>query len=64
MRGITGCYYHYVNGPDKELMGDAPSSYETFLLIADVLVNRDPSRFRPTLPPNNHWRNWAAAGGL
>ena len=57
-------YYHYVNGPDNELMGDAPSSYETFPLIAEVLATGDSSRFRPTLPPNTHWSNWPDAGSL
>jgi hypothetical protein len=57
-------YSHYVNGPDNKLMGDAPSSYETFPLLADVLATRDPSRYRPTLPPNNHWSNWPEAGSL
>ncbi len=57
-------YYHYVNGPDNELMGDAPSTYETFPLLAEVLATRDPSRFCPTLPPNNHWSNWPEAGSL
>src|SRR5262245_12875471 len=51
-------YHYYRNGPDQHASGDAPSSYETFLLLADVLVARDPARFRPTLPPNNHWSNW------
>jgi len=57
-------YYHYKNGPDNELMGDAPSTYQTFPLLADVLATRDPLRFRPTLPPNNHWSNWPEAGQL
>jgi hypothetical protein len=57
-------YSQYVNGPDNELMGDAPSTYETFPLLAEVLVTGDPSRFRPTLPPNNHWSNWPEAGQL
>jgi hypothetical protein len=56
-------YYYYRNGPDQEVMGDAPSSYETFPLLAEVLVTRDPSRFRPTLPPNNHWSNWREMEG-
>ena len=50
-------------GGDK-IMGDAPSTYETFPLLAEVLVTRDPSRSCPTLPPNNHWENWPEAGGL
>src|SRR5262245_49550767 len=44
------CYYYYNNGSEKELMGDAPSTYETFPLLAEVLATGDPSRFRPTLP--------------
>ena len=45
---------HYAyddDGPDKELRSDAPSTYETFPFLAEVLATRDPSRFRPTLPP-------------
>lgn len=57
-------YHHYRNGTDDELIGDAPSTYETFPLIAEVLAARDPSRFRPTLPANNHWSNWPVAGAL
>lgn len=57
-------YYYYCNGPDEEVFGDAPSSYETFPLLAEVLVTGDAARFRPTLPPNNHWKNWPEAGGL
>jgi hypothetical protein len=57
-------YYHHRNGPDNELMGDIPSTYETFPLLADVLATRDPLLFRPSLPPNNHWSNWPEAGQL
>ena len=57
-------YSHFGNGPDAELMGDAPSTYETFPLLAEVLATRDCSRFRPTLPANSHWSNWPAAGSL
>ena len=48
------------NGP----YGDKPSSYETFPLIADVLVSGDAGRFQPSLPPTSHWSNWSEAGGL
>ena len=48
------------NGP----LGEKPSSYETFPLIADVLISGDAGRFRPTLAPTNHWSNWPEAGGL
>lgn len=44
--------------------GDAPSSYETYRLIAEVLATRDPSRYKPTLKPNTHWSNWPEAGML
>jgi hypothetical protein len=57
-------YYFYENGPDRAILGDKPSSYETFPMIADVLVSGDTSRYRPTLPPTNHWSNWPDAGGL
>jgi len=56
-------YAYYRNGPDEHPIGDAPSCYETFPLLAEVLVTRDPSRLRPTLPPNNHWSNWRAMEG-
>lgn len=46
------------------IMGDPPSSYETYRLVAEVLETRDPSRFKPTLNPNNHWGNWPEAGSL
>jgi uncharacterized protein DUF7003/Homeodomain-like domain-containing protein len=53
--------YRVYNG---DVLGDPPSSYETYRLIAEVLETRDPSRFKPTLSPNNHWRNWPGAGSL
>ena len=57
-------YYHYNDGLRDVVMGDAPSTYETFPLLAEVLATRDPSRFCPALPPNNHWSNWPEAGAL
>lgn len=44
--------------------GPAPSEIETFQMIADVLISRDTSKWKPTLSPNNNWRNWPKAGGL
>lgn len=41
-----------------------PSSYETFPLIAKVLVTGDTTLYKPTLPANNHWSNWPNAGSL
>ncbi|MBO0798868.1 MAG: helix-turn-helix domain-containing protein [Blastocatellia bacterium] len=46
------------------VLGDPPSSYETYRLIAEVLETKDPAKFRPTLSPNNHWINWPYAGSL
>jgi hypothetical protein len=57
-------YSHAPNSPGPRASGDAPSSYETYRLIAEVLATRDPSRYRPTLPPNSHWSHWPQAGAL
>ena len=62
--GIDAWHHRRYDGYADEPLGDPPSSYETFRLIADVLATRDPNRFRPTLEPTNHWRNWPEAGGL
>ncbi|RYY60136.1 MAG: hypothetical protein EOO05_10945 [Chitinophagaceae bacterium] len=53
------------SGPDKweyKVMGTKPGDYETFPMIADILVSKDISRWKPTLPPTNNWRNWPQAG--
>lgn len=47
-----------------EYDGEEPSSYETFLMIADILVSKDLKMWNPTLEPNNDWRNWPDAGCL
>ena len=44
--------------------GPKPSEIETFQLIADILISKDTTIWKPTLPPNNDWRNWPKAGGL
>ncbi|MGZ4057251.1 MAG: DUF7003 family protein [Bacteroidia bacterium] len=44
--------------------GKSPSTYETFQQIAKVLVTKNPSYYKPTLPANNDWRNWPEAGNL
>jgi len=54
--------WHHKSIP--EYGGEKPSKYETFQLIADVLISRDPNKWKPTLEPNNDWRNWPEAGGL
>ena len=48
----------------SEFGGNKPSSYETFDLIADVLVSKNVEVWKPTLEVNNDWRNWPEAGGL
>jgi hypothetical protein len=48
--------YHF------EVIGIKPSEYETYKMIADILVSRDSTKWRPTLKPNNNWRNWPNAG--
>lgn len=47
-----------------ECLGSMPSSYETFRLIADILVKKDSNLWKPTLLPNNDWRNFPQAGNL
>jgi hypothetical protein len=50
--------YHY------EVMGKKPNDYETYKMIADILVSRDTTKWKPTLKPNNNWRNWPNAGHM
>jgi hypothetical protein len=38
-----------------------PGDCETFQMIADAIVQNDPSRYNPTQPPNTHWSNWPDA---
>lgn len=47
--------FHYVSAYDKS---KPPSTQETYKLIAKVLVTRDTANWKPTMKPNNHWRNW------
>jgi len=35
-----------------------PSNSETFVMLAKAIATGDPAQYRPTLPPNTHWRNW------
>jgi hypothetical protein len=52
------------NDYDDSTLGNKPSSYETFRLIAKILVTKDTTLWKPTLPANNDWRNWPEAGSL
>lgn len=53
-------YTTYIHEP----MGKKPSDYETYRMIADILVFRDITKWKPTLKPNNNWRNWPNAGHM
>ncbi|WP_162144113.1 DUF7003 family protein [Sporocytophaga myxococcoides] len=35
-----------------------PDSYETYRMIAKILVTGDTTFWKPKLTPNNHWTNW------
>lgn len=50
-------YYVFPDGVNSPF-GKKPSSYETYPMIAEILVTKDLSKWRPTLAPNNDWRNW------
>jgi hypothetical protein len=44
--------------------GELPSGSETFRQLAHVLADGDVDLYRPTVPPNTHWRNWPEGGRL
>lgn len=39
----------------------SPVTYETWPMIAEVIVTGDVTLYAPTLEPNTHWSNWPAA---
>jgi hypothetical protein len=47
--------FHYSSKYDKK---NLPSSLETYILISKILVTKDTTIWKPTLQPNNHWKNW------
>jgi len=47
-----------------EEVGTKPSDNETYKMIADILVSKDTTKWKPTLKPNNDWRNWLNAGHI
>lgn len=54
-------------GPSQythKIMGKKPSDYETYKMIADILVSKDTTKWNPTLKPNNNWRNWRKGGHM
>ena len=50
--------YYVPHDGVNEPYGVKPSTQEVFQLIADILVSKDKSKWKPTLPPNNHWKYW------
>lgn len=59
--------YKTMTSPDDwhyGVLGKKPSEYETYRMIADILVSRDITKWKPTLKPTNNWRNWPNAGGM
>ena len=44
--------------------GEVPSQSETFQQLAQVLITGDCGRYRPSQPPNTHWKNWPDGGSL
>jgi hypothetical protein len=48
----------------NQYQDNRPSSYETWRLIAKVIVTGDTTLYKPTLKPNSHWKNWPDSGSL
>jgi hypothetical protein len=53
-----------IDNNKEEWENNRPSSYETWQLIAKVLVTGDTSQYKPTLEPTSHWKNWPDAGTM
>jgi hypothetical protein len=50
---------------NKEMIdNNSPSKYETWNLIAKVIVTGDKKYYRPKLKPNTHWSNYPNSGNL
>jgi len=52
------------NHPDVVDDDHRPGNSETFRQLAKVLVTGDLNHYRPTQPPNTHWKNWPDGGTL
>lgn len=48
----------------SQIENNRPSVYETWRLLARVIVTGDISVYKPTIPPNTHWRDWPESGSL
>ena len=44
--------------------GELPSQSETFQQLAQVVVTGNRDAYRPSQPPNTHWKNWPDGGSL
>jgi hypothetical protein len=53
--------WHHPNVVDDD---ERPSGSETFQQLAQVLATGNPAFYRPSRPPNTHWRNWPDGGLL
>ena len=53
--------WHHPNVVNND---DRPSGSETFKQLAQVLATGNIAFYRPSLPPNTHWRNWPEGGLL
>jgi hypothetical protein len=53
--------WHHPNVVDND---ERPSGSETFQQLAKVLATGNPAFYRPSRPPNTHWRNWPEGGLL
>lgn len=42
--------------------GPEPSKTETFRMLAEIMVHKDPSRYHPTEEPNTRWSDWPFPG--
>jgi hypothetical protein len=52
------------NHPNIVDNADRPSGSETFQQLAQVLATGNVAFYRPSRPPNTHWRNWPEGGSL
>src|SRR5690349_3444666 len=44
--------------------GERPAANQTFQQIAELLSTGELDRYRPTEPPNTHWKHWPEGGRL
>jgi len=52
--------WHHPDVADQEF----PSENETFVQLANVLATGNIAHYKPSNPPNTHWRNWPEGGTM